>query len=257
MPTTAPTLAAGALTLLLCAACSAPSARLHAGFLQSELTGDLALSGSVRGVSANISTDVESGLGLVDAAGSLYTRAELDPGPVRLTASAFRYDQTGNGRLQADFGGISAGADVASDIRLGTLKGAISIDLIDVGPVRISPGVGADLFALDATVTESLTGQTERIDELLPVPMVFVQGEVDVGPVSVTLDVGGMDGSYDKFRGTFFDVEGLVLFSPVENVEVFAGYRWIAMDSSGSTDGQDYAADLNLSGWFLGGGLRF
>lgn len=249
---------AGIPVLLLIAACSAPSARLQVGYIQPTLTGDLALAQAAGSLPAGqLSADIESGLGLDDDASSLYGRVELDAGPVRLTASGFRYDQSGSGTLNASFGAIAAGVPVDSDIRMGAYKAAATFDLLDVGPVRISPGVGVDLFDLQAEVSNQTVAQTETIDELLPVPMVFVQGEVDVGPVAVTLDVGGMDASYGEYSGTFFDVEALVLYAPVEHVEVFAGYRWIALDARGESEDRDFTADLDLGGWFVGGGLRF
>jgi hypothetical protein len=243
----------------LCCACSAPSARLHAGYMQSGLSGNASLQTTVAGTSASARANVESGLGLADDSNSLYVRAELDAGPLRFSGSAFRYEQSGRGRLDVDFGDIRAGTEVDADISMGVLKGGLTFDLLDLGVIRISPGLGADLIDLEATVVDAsgLTNESERIDELVPIPILFVQAEAEIGPVSAVVEFGGMDITYDTFSGRLVDLEALLLVEPVDSVELFAGYRWISLDASGQTDDGDFATDLVLQGWFAGGGFRF
>ncbi|MFO1054216.1 MAG: hypothetical protein U1F36_18515 [Planctomycetota bacterium] len=250
------TFLAGAL--LLPAACSAPGARVQLGYMQPSLTGSIGLSpsaGSGSGFTATV--DVEDSLGLKDTASTAQIHAELDAGPVRVTASAFRYSQSGNGTLQASFGDLSAGIDVTSDVDLTNAKVAVTFDLLDLGVVRISPGLGADLFKVQARVTEISTGTFEDVDELLPVPMLFLQSEGRFGPLSAELDLGYLDVDLGDTGGTYFDLEALVAYDLTAQIELNAGYRYISMDANGKSDGQDLTADLTLQGWFIGGGIRF
>jgi hypothetical protein len=238
-------------------ACSTPGARVHAGFMQTELSGTLGLSPSSPGSGVTSTIDVDDTLGLSDPSGSIHARGELDAGLVRVTASGFRFSESGSGRLTGSFGDIVAGTDVASSLDLLNLKTALTFDVLDTGVVRISPGIAIDLFTVDAQVTEALTSTSERIDEVLPVPMLFAQGEVDLGVVSGTLDLGFLDVDLGDIGGTYFDLEAMISVEPFEAVEFYAGYRYISLDADGTSDGQDMIADLLLRGWFIGGGVHF
>ena len=251
---------AALLPVLLTAACSSPAARVHAGYMQTELSGDLGLGPIVNTPVQVDPIDIDQSLGLDDAAGSPFVRAELDAGPIRLTGSGFQYSQSGRGVLTGSFGDITAGTAVDSDIDLLNAKTALTFDVRDISPVRISPGIGVDLFDIDATVApldQNLGIEAETIDELIPVPMLFLQAEVDVDYVGAILDVGGFQANIDDFEGTFFDIEALVYVRPVDHLEITAGYRYISLDFEGRPEDQDVDADLNLSGWFIGGGVSF
>lgn len=244
---------------LILAGCSGPGARVHLGYIQTEVSGEMALDSTSlpAGAPSNPSVDIEEDLGVDDSSPSVLLRTELDSGPVRLTASAFQYSGDGQGRLTADFGGIVVGTDVQSELDFYNVKGALTFDVLDAGPVRVSPGIAADVFDLEATVRDTTTGTTETVDEVYPIPMLFLQSELDLGPVGAVVDAGAMDVSYDDFDGTFFDVEALVIVEPVDHVELFAGYRWISIDANGTSGGEDYFADFDIQGWFVGGGVSF
>lgn len=239
--------------------CSGPSARVQAGFFSGELSGNATLEAQTATANAPIraAADVESGLGLSEPQGSIYLRLEGDSGPVRVTASALKYENAGTGRLDGDFGDITAGTNVSSSVELGVGKVEFTFDVLDLGVFRLSPGIGVDVFDLDASVTEQVTGQRERIDSLVAVPIVSVQSELRIGPASLVVDVGGMDARVDQYGGQFWDAEGMLLIEPVEHVEFFAGYRWLSIDANGEADGRDTTIDLELGGWFVGGGMRF
>lgn len=230
--------------------------RAYAGYMQAELSGDvgLASSGAPNIVSSTI--DIDDSLGLEDE-GSVYARVEAEAGIVRVTASAFQYDSTQLGTLQADFGNIPAGITVDTDLELNVLKGAVTFDVIDFGFLRVSPGIAVDYFDVDMTVTAVGIGIAEDLDIDVPVPMPFVEVEGAVGPVALTVGGGGMQVDYSDVEGTYWDVEGLLRFSPVDHFELFAGYRWIDVDGGGTADGQDYDTNLTLQGWFVGAGLVF
>jgi len=244
---------------LLLAACSGPGFRAHVGYIEAALSGDLGLaSDSLPAGGGNpIGVDLDQALGLEDESGSLYARAEVDAGPLRVSGSAFRFSETGTGRLTADFGSISVGTDVRSDIDFTNARLALAFDLLDIPYLRLSPGIGVDVFDIDASVQATAGGPEERIDEILPIPMVLVQGEVDLDPFGLTVDAGGLTFDVSDWDATFFDLEAMATFSPVDHVELFVGYRFILLDVDGESGGDEFTADLEIRGFFVGGGLRF
>jgi len=247
-----------ALAATLLAACSAPGARVWAGYTQMKVSGDIGLTPSVSGVTTGpINVDVDEQLGLGAASQSFYGRAELDFGPVRLTGSAFQFSDSGQGRLQVDFGNISAGTDVSTDLDFINGKLALTFDILDLGPVRLSPGVGVDVFDLDMDVSETTGGTSESISEILPVPMLFAQAELDLQVVGLIVDFGGSGFNTTEADGRFYDVEALVYVRPAAALELFAGYRWINFNVDGESDGQQFDADLTFQGWLVGGGVSF
>jgi hypothetical protein len=253
-------LALWALAPLSLAACSVAGlgARLYGGYMQTELSGDVALEPSAGGIGlGTLLVDVESSLGLEDAAGTPYGRVELQLGPARLTGSAFRYSEEGSGVLTASYGDIVAGTAVDTELDLTNIKGALTFDLVNVGFLRLSPGVGVDFFDVDMSVRAPALGQTEEIEATAGVPILFAQGEVDVGPLAATIDGGWIRIDLEEGDGTYFDLEGLLRLQPVPGIEVFGGYRWISIDVEGEDDGQRFATDLVFRGWFVGGGFVF
>lgn len=233
-------------------------ARIYGGYIETQLTGNLALEPSAGGVSLDtLNVDVEESLGLTESSGSPYGRLDLELGPARVTLSAFQYSESGSGTLNADFGDIVVGTTVNSSLDLLNIKGALTFDLLDFGVFRLSPGIGLDFFDVDMTVRAPSVGQTEEISSLAPVPMLFAQGEVEVGPFAAIVDGGWISVDLDEGDGEYWDVEGLLRLTPGAGVEIFGGYRWISIDVQGNDEGQEFAADLELQGWFVGGGLRF
>ena len=226
------------------------------GYTQMQLSGTLALndSGNTNNLD-NIQNDVDSAFGLGEAVGAPYVRGELDLGGIVLTGSGFTFDQTGSGTLSQPFGDIPAGTAIDTDFELLNIKGALSFDIIDVGGVRISPGVAVDFFDIDVRLENPATLEFEDVDTLAPVPMLFVQGEVSLGPVGATVDFGWMSADFGDVDGTWMDIEGLARLNLMPTLEIFAGYRYISLDSTGDADGQEYSANLQLEGWTAGIGL--
>jgi hypothetical protein len=224
--------------------------------MQAELSGDAGLAASASPGTVSGSIDVEDSLG-IDEEGSGYVRAEAGVSFINVTASAFQYDSSGTGVLQANFGNIPAGITVDTDLEIIVVKGALHFDVLDLGFLRLSPGVAVDYFGTDLTATAVGAGFSEDLDIDVPVPMPFLQTEVIVGPVAATLEGGAMAVDYSDVEGTYIDLEGLVRWTPLPHVEVFGGYRWIDADTDGTADGQDYDADVTLQGWMVGGGFTF
>lgn len=252
-------IALSALVLLGLAACGGVGGTVSAGYTQMSLSGDIALAPTAGGVSlGSIQQDVESALGLDDPSGSPYLRGDVNAAIVTFTASAFQYDQSGTGTLTANFGNISAGTQVRSDMELWNLQGAALFELLNLGPVRFAPGLGVNYFTGDIGVA-SLTGPSisENVSIDAPLPLLYGEAEVALGTLRGIVDIGWISGEYGDVDGTFLDLAGTVRLELAKHAELFAGYRWIEADVKGTVDGQAFQGDLVLQGWFLGGSLRF
>ena len=58
-------------------------------------------------------------------------------------------------------------------------------------------------------------------------------------------------------KGTWIDIEGLATFNLLSVFDIFAGYRYISIDTEGDADGQAFEADVELQGWIVGGGISW
>ncbi|MEZ5966644.1 MAG: hypothetical protein R3F56_22595 [Planctomycetota bacterium] len=247
------------VAVMLCA-CTSVRARAYAGITQTTLQGDMALDNAAGNLNLGTNrVDVGDEAGLDDRELSPYLRAELGLPIGGVTISGFDYSQTGSGTLAANhqFGDIPGGNPVTSHLSFTNVKAAAHFDLLNLGVVRVSPGLGVDFVDFDIEVADATTLGFERVDNEVFVPMVFVQAEANAGIVAATLDVGYMQASLHDARGQFLDVEALVRVNPLPLFEIFAGYRLISLDARGVADERRYDADLRLHGWMLGGGITF
>jgi hypothetical protein len=220
------------------------------------IEGDMALDVTSGGGTASLKQDVQA-FGLGDEQGVPYVRAQIDLGVPVITASGFMFDEQGQGTLTANFGNITAGTDVLTDIDFANVKASLGFK-IPLGPVSLTPGVAVDYIDLHLVVQDTLAIVTEDIDVQAPIPLLFLAANVDLGVLGVTGEVGWIEiPDYQGVDGTFWDAELLaeVRLSPA--LHVFGGYRIIGLDAVGDVDNQDFATDLTVSGWIVGGGFRF
>lgn len=229
----------------------------QAGYAQLAIDGDIALSATSGGLGGTVSQDLESAFGLGDPRGSPYLRAEADLGVPMLVASLVSFEESGQGTLEANFGGINVGTDVRSELRFTNLKAGLLFD-IDLGPVSIAPGLGIDVFDLDLRVADTGGFASERIDVTAPLPMVFLRAQLDLDVVALVVEAGAIRvWQIDGVEGDFWDLEVLLEGRLAGPLHLFAGYRLMMIDAEGTVDGQDFTADLRISGWMIGGGIRF
>lgn len=257
--TTSKWICAAAASALGTASCTV-SGSAYAAFIQTEVRGNVALDASPPGGTAlgTIQVDLDDELGIDEPYPSLLVGGKLVTDFGRISVSAFRYDESGSGTLARDFGDIGAGAAVESELRFDNIKAFWSWDLLEWGPLRIAPGVGADVFLLETSVRSvSPVSAFEEIDVTAPVPMVFLESELDLGPVVAIVEAGGMDVHLEDGDGTYWDLDGRVALRLGDQLEVFAGYRYIHLEADGVVDGQRFDADIDVTGWFLGGAIGF
>lgn len=239
---------------LASSACSSWSGTGEVGYARLALRGDLALDDAGDGSTSEQS--LRSAFGLGDDRGAPYARGRLDVGPLALSGSVMSLQENGEGVLQSRFGGLVAGTPVASDLDVAIGKLAAAFDL-RFGPLHVQPGLAMDVVDLDFTVRETVLGNREEIDELLGVPLLFLRGEVAAGDFLATAELGYLDITAEGDGGRFLDAEARLQWTPVTPVSFAVGYRHLGIDAKGDTNAGQVGVDLTLSGWFVGGGLRF
>jgi len=244
------------LAVPMLASCASYGLTGQVGYARMKVGGDLALDSS-GGSSGAIEQDVESAFGLGDSQGSPYFRGQVDAGGPVFTGSLFWLREDGQGQLQDAFGGLPAGTAVASRLDLGVAKLSAVYDF-DLGPIKLSPGVLFDVFALDFSARELTLGSSEEIDDVVFVPMPFVRAEGGLGPITAVGEIGYLEVSnLGDNEGQFLDIEATIEVHPIPLGHLFVGYRYLGIDGSGDTGDEAFATDLQIQGWVIGGGIRF
>jgi hypothetical protein len=247
---------AACLALLPLASCAGLGISGQVGYMQSHLGGEIALSPNSGGLGLGTITQDIDDLGLSDDSDSLYARVQADLGVMSLSVSGFNLRDEGTAALDVQFGGITAGTTVNSKVEFGNVKSTLTFP-INLGPVQFAPGVAVDVFDLDVDVRDTNSNANEQIDVLVPAPLAFGRAVVDLGGVALVGEAGYMNLNVDDVDGEFLDLEGWLEVRATSSLFLFAGYRWISIKGDGVVDNQDFSADLTISGWQLGGGIRF
>ncbi len=239
------------LAFMSLTACNGLGIKVDGGYAQMEFSGDMKLAPSttIPGLTLD-PVDVQDDLGLDAKVGTPYGRVEMGFVLGSITASGFTHDQDGSGTLTTRFGDLTASTPVTTSLELRNAKVALHFDLLNLGVFRVSPGIGLDVFDINLNV--SSLSLTEQIDVIAPVPMAFVQGEIDLGAVEAVIDVGALKADVGDASGMFLDVEALLRYSPTPKIHAFVGARLIRIDANGNADGQDFDLNLTLKG-FMGG----
>jgi hypothetical protein len=241
---------------LACTSCQQVKVTAEGGYTQMAIEGDMALDVVSGGGAGSLRQD-ESAFGLGDPQGSPYVRAKVDFGVPVLKASGFLFEEQGQGRLTANFGNITAGTDVRTDLDFTNVKGSLTFE-IPLGPLSLAPGVAVDFIDLDMVVQDTLGIVTEDIEVQAPIPLLFLSAELDLGRAGVVGEFGYMQvHNYRGVDGAFVDLELLADLRLSGAVHVFGGYRYIDLDADGDIDNQSFVVDLSVSGWIIGGGVRF
>lgn len=226
------------------------------GYTRMKVGGELALTSGV-GSQEAIEQSVDSAFGLGGGQGSPYLQGEVDFGAPVVKASVFWLSESGQGELADSFGGLVQGTTVDSTLDLAVAKISATYDF-DLGLVKVSPGVMFDVFALDFRASEQALMSSEEIDDIAVVPMAFVRGEAGFGPVQAIAELGYLEYSgVDGNDGRFLDVEAMIEWYPLPLGHVFAGYRYININGEGDSESREFATDLQIAGWIVGGGIRF
>lgn len=240
--------------LLLLPACYQFEVAAQAGYAQVSVDGDF---GYVQNSSAAaVQQDIGSAFGLGGDAGAPYARVVLDTGVPVLSVSGFTFDDSGTGTLQASFGSIAGSLPVRSELSFSNVKAAYAFQ-IPIGPVSISPGLAVDYFDIDLNVQSVLLATTERVNLSGPLPLAFLRGECALGPVNALAEVGYIGATIDGVDASLLDIEAQLQVRPTSWLDLFVGYRYLALNAQGVVSNDSYDVDLTVSGFMLGGGFRF
>jgi len=243
-----------AAPLLVLPSCYQLEVTAQAAYAQLSLDGDIGYRNGA--ANANIQQDIESAFGLGDGQGVPYGRVMLDTGVPVLAVSGFQFDESGTGVLQADFGDVPAGIAVDTDFEMTNAKASLAFQ-IDLGLVALSPGLALDYFDLKVDVQDVFGAFQESVELAGPVPMLFLRAEADLGVVAAVAEGGYMKIDVEDVTASLLDLEALVEVRPTALVNLFVGYRLLNLAADGVIDGDTFDTDITISGFFVGGGVRF
>lgn len=238
-------------------ACSFVGVTAEVGFVQMAFGGDAALASASGGVPPGSMQSLESTMGLGSDLAAPTARAQLDLGAMVVTASGLYLRERGDGNLAATWGPIASGTAVRTELDFTNIKVSVTHDF-GLGPLKVSPGIAVDLIDFRLAATESTFGNRGEIDQFLPLPMLFVRAEGDIGLLGLIAEVGYLKvPEIDGAEVALLDAELMLEYRLLPTVQLFGGYRLLDLDGTGETSDSSFAVDLTLDGWFIGGGIRF
>ncbi|MEX1024884.1 MAG: hypothetical protein WD226_07375 [Planctomycetota bacterium] len=248
------------VALLAATSCSiVPEARGALRYQLLEPSGDLAASSG--GGSSSTSLDR---LGLGDREELLSPRADVSWGPVDLMVSAFDLSASGSGEVDGTYelGGVTipAGESVDSDLDLTHVSALMTWDLVPTDLIDIGIGFGVAYIDFDVTLDGEFSG-TARTAEEVPIPVLALRAEVDLGPVTGNLHVSGMSIDIDDVDAMYLDADAFVAyrFSELLGVEaqLQVGYRHVELEFDYDDGGSNVDGELELSGVYFGLAVGF
>ncbi|MGE3174623.1 MAG: hypothetical protein AB7O97_18470 [Planctomycetota bacterium] len=248
--------AAGVLGVL--GACAPHQMRAEVGAAFTQVRGELGLqnSGGNLNLNANMN-DVKDQLGSGELDPSPYVRFEADWGPQRVKVSGLSHTSSGSSVLAGAFGDLPAGTSVFADLDYTNVSGSWSYDLAPTDMLRLAPGVQVGYHAIDVLVRSNSSTAFENVDTDIIVPMPYFDAEVDLGVVSVGVNAGLMVVDLRDADGRYWDAEAIVRAVPGQNVELLGGLRYMLFDAHGTATGRDFDSDIDVFGFFVGGGVKF
>jgi hypothetical protein len=238
----------------LLAACAPIAVTTQVGYARLAVDGDLALAD---GDADEAPQDLGPAFGLGDEQDAPYGRVAVDFGMPVVSASGLWLREVGNGVLSADFGGLPAGTPVTTDLEFGAFKLMGALEL-PVGPLVVSPALMVDLIAIDFRASTS-PGNREEIDEIVTVPMPALRLDWSPGAAFTV----AVEGGFLDARGLadadprFADLEAMLTWDLGRSGLLFAGYRWLFADAEAVSEAESIRIDVEVGGWYFGGGLRF
>jgi len=221
------------------------------------------LSGKV-GLSTTITTDVDtiglsSDLGLGGTEVVPYLRGEAVAGGFDLAVSGFHTSQSGHGTVTADFGNITAGTNVNTDLDLWLAHGHVAWNFVETQWIDVGAGLGADYvdFKLDAEDPTFALRESVAVRQFVPLVEARTSVRLPVVPLDLELSLGAITGTVDQIDGTVIDAEALLHARIAGPLALFAGYRYVHFDIKGTSSSQSFDGDVELSGFMVGASLRF
>jgi len=218
---------------------------------------DLAGTRNVNGARGGLEEDFN-----LSSANTPYIRVDYEIEQWTAEFSGFQYKDSARSNLSYPYGDIPTGTEVDTELRVSNAKLGVLRDVVNAGPVMVSAGLAFSYFDVDMDVasTKPLAAPNTVYEESnfqAPVPMLYVRGSVEAKSVRAELSLAWIEADIADVQGLFFDVDAMLVYSPVPAFDIFAGYRYINLDVDGKLDGQQFTTHVELSGWYLGAGITF
>jgi hypothetical protein len=235
------------------ASCAAPQFTVAPTYGLFEPKGDVSYVSSGGGT-ANNSIDT---LGLDESEGTFGARADFKWGVPHLTVSTQASSWEGDGTLTADFGGISAGVNVESELDLALHRAILTFDVLPTDTFELGLGFGVTAADIDAQVTDDLTNTTESADEVAPIPLLALRGGFRIWRLDFEALVAGMSIASGDDEATYLEADfnaRMALFGSPGNVNgsLLLGWRQVDIDVEYTDGGDDVALDLTFNGPYFG-----
>lgn len=244
--------------LLAFASCVGQVYRVDVGAMFAKARGDLALQNS-SATSPNVlhdeQNDLDRNMGLGDTEPSPYLRVQMDQEKHRVRLHGFGVDASGSGTLGGDYGDLTAGTQVTTAMDFFAIGATYAYELLREEHYRVAAGAAFNFYSLDAAARSPAGRESVKTDVLVPMP--YVEAEGFLGPVTAGANVGLMSADLGDANGRYLDVEAYVRVQATEQLEAIIGYRYVVLDGFGRATSRDFDADVDVHGFFVGGGIRF
>lgn len=242
------------ISLGFLASCSAPQFTAEASYGMLAPDGDVGLSSS--GTSA--AKQSLSSLGIDDSEATLAARADFKWGMPHLTVGTQSTSWDGSATLAQDFGDLSAGEAVSTQLDLALHRAALTWDLAPTDNLELGIGLGVLLVDLQAVADpDNPTLEDQELDAFVPLPTLAARAGGRLGPIDleallsgIRLDLDGDEASYLDFdarlKYAFFGSPGSL------NGSLVLGWRSTSIALSYDDDTDNVDTDLSFSGVYLG-----
>lgn len=243
--------------VLFSAACAPHTIRADVGAAWVSMDGDVGLQNEAGTLALGANKHDLDDMGLDDGDLSPFVHLQADWVGHRAQLYGYALSSSGSSVLVNAFGNIPAGSSVTSDLDYVDVSGVYSFDLLPSPDFRLAPGAHVGFYSLDITTRVAAPAGFEQVETTVFAPMPYLEAEAVFGPVTLHGDISFASADFGDADGRFFEVGAMARVAAGEKVEFLAGYRFTAIDVLGNADGRDFDADVRVTGWFLGGGIKF
>jgi hypothetical protein len=238
------------------ASCAGQTYRVDVGAMFAKASGDLTLQNSLGSLQLfQNKNDLDKDLGVGDIEPSPYLRLQADQEKHRLRAHGFGIDATGSGTLAGDYGNLVGGSQVTTSLRFLAAGLTYSYEIARDEHYRVGVGAAFNWYSLDVAARSTVGRESVETDVLVPMP--YLEAEGFLGPLTAGANFAFMSADLGDANGQYIDLETYLRWQASDQLDVMVGYRYLVMDPAGRASDRDFDADVEIQGFFVGGGVRF
>ncbi len=252
-----------AATLAALTSCALPTLDASARYLEFEPEGDLVLSQGT----TNSGNSIED-LGLAEAEAAAGVALDLSFGMPTLSISSQSSSWEGEGILENEitYDGVTLGIDtpVSSELDLGLHRALLTWDFIP-GNSEFAMGVGVvglEIAGAFEGVVPAMGVQRVEFDETVPIPVVALRLNLDLGGVEVGGSMSGLSANIEDNTATILDLDingklHLIGMQQRGGAYLMVGWRQLELDVEVEDGADRVDAALTFSGPYAGVHLSF